>query len=80
MCPLSVDLKTGSCFFHTSHWLEVRIAILREELGGHGQLLADFDLHCGCWRTGENAQTWLIYSLKALLCNHYLPSKSFTGG
>lgn len=27
--PLSVDLKTGSCFSHTDCWLEVQMAIFR---------------------------------------------------
>lgn len=56
-CPLSVDLKIGSCFSHTDCWLEVQTAICREGLVGQDQLLADFDfdLHRGYWRTGKNA-------------------------
>ena len=78
-CPLSVDLKMESCFSNENRWLEVQMAICREGLVGQSQLLADFDfdLQHGCWRTGRNDQTWIICSLKALLCNHYVPSTLF---
>lgn len=54
----------------------------REGLVGQGQPLADFDFdfQLGCQRTGRNAQTWSTDSLKAILCNHYLHSKPFSGG
>lgn len=34
----------------------------------------------GCRKAGKKAQTWLMYSLKALLCSHYLHSRPFSGG